>query len=83
MLDRSSPKKYLSLHHHAHLLGLDGLGYFQSYNVFKDTPVVTEVTSSYRTQARYFRVKDLLSSKVNFKCLMIWLREEEARKDTK
>lgn len=36
MLDRSSPKKYLSLHHHTHLLGLDGLGYFQNYNVFKD-----------------------------------------------
>lgn len=36
MLDRSSPKKYLSLHHHTHPLGLDGLAYFQSYNVFKD-----------------------------------------------
>lgn len=36
MLDRSSPKKYLSLHHNTHLLGLDGLGYFQNYNVFKD-----------------------------------------------
>lgn len=45
--------------------------------------MVTKVTPSYRTQARYFRVKVLLSSMVNFKCLMIWLREEEARIDTK